>query len=188
MSDTGRPAPPPATVPASPAEPAEPRDDTGPSVTCTLDEFRADLRTYMIERFHSDEITRAELNQFLRRFGLPTCDAPIRVHYTLTGHVEIDVAADDGVDSVGFTVGVDLTEIDMLVDASDEHDAVVKVYPSAPVGLVVYTVSGHYDVTATDPGHAATDANSHLYPDLSHLVGVREGTDHFEVRFRTEVR
>ena len=36
-----------------------------------LDEFRADLRSHMIERCHRDEISRAQLNQFLHRFGLP---------------------------------------------------------------------------------------------------------------------
>ncbi len=165
----------------------QPDTPAGHDIT-TLDEFRTDLRDYMIQRFRDDEMSRADLNQFLRRFGLPTCEAPIRVHYTLTGHVEIDVTAGNGVDRASFTVGADLTELDMLVDGSDRHDAMVKVYPSTPVGVVLYTLSGHCDVTAPDPGYAATEANSYLYPDLSHLVGVREGTDHFDVRFRTEVR
>lgn len=165
-----------------------PRDDSGPGAHTTLEGFRAELRGYMVERFRADEITRAELNQFLRRFGLPTCDAPIRVHYTLTGHVDIDVAAGDGVDRAAFAVGVDLTGIDLFVDGSDVHDGVVKVYPSAPVGVVLYTVWGHYDVTTPDPAYAATEANSYLYPDLSELVGVREGSDHCDVHVRTDIR
>ena len=188
------PAVPTSTEPTRHAEPPE-ADVPNPAdrgASTTLDQFRADLRSDLIERFRNDEMSRAELNQVLRRFGLPTCDGPIRVHYTLTGHVEIDVpagdAGGDGVDRASCTVGVDLTQIDMLVDGSSQHDALVKVYPSVPVGVVLYTVSGHYDVTAPDTGSAAADANSYLYPDLSGLVGVRDGTDHFEVRFRTEVR
>src|SRR5438552_3623076 len=82
------------------------------------------------------------------------------------------LTAGDGVDRAAFTVGVDLAQVDLLVDGSSHHQATVKVYPSVPVGLVVYTVTGHYDVTAVEPGFAATEANSYLYPDLSHLVGV----------------
>ncbi len=189
------PAVPTCTEPTCTAEPPDAavtnRGDGGPGDSTVLDQFRADLRGYLIERFRDDEMSRADLNRFLRRFALPTCEAPIRVHYTLTGHVEIDVPAGDtgdGVDRASFTVGVDLTQIDMLVDGSSQHEALVKVYPSVPVGVVLYTVSGHYDVTTPDPGYAATEANSYLYPDLSGLVGAREDTDHFEVRFRTEVR
>jgi hypothetical protein len=154
-----------------------------------LQQLRADLRDYLIGRFRADEISRDDLNAVLRRFGLPTCEAPIRVRYVLSGHVEIEVIADARLDRGRFTGGVDLAEIDLVVDGSATHDATVTVYPSAPVGLVLYTVRGHYDVTAPDPASAASDAISSLYPDLSDLVGqVREGTDHFDVRVRTQVR
>jgi hypothetical protein len=154
----------------------------------TLRRLRVRLRAHLLGRFRRDELGRDELNTVLRGFSLPTLDAPIRVHYTLTGSIEIDVTAAEGVDRAAFTVGVDLAQVDLLVDGSAHHQATVKVYPSAPIGLVVYTVTGHYDVTAAEPGFAATEANSYLYPDLSHLVGVREGTDSFHVDVRTEVR
>jgi len=153
-----------------------------------LRRLRVRLREHLLGRFRRDELDRDELNTLLRGFTLPTLDTPIRVHYTLTGSVEIDVAAGDGVDRVACTVGVDLAQVDLLVDGSAHHQATVKVYPSVPVGLVVYTVTGHYDVTAAEPGSAATEANSYLYPDLSHLVGVREGTDSFHIDVRTEIR
>jgi hypothetical protein len=164
------------------------RASGGRRAIASLEMFRANLRGYMVHQFRQGELDRDTLNQFLRRFDLETCDAPVRVHYTLTGCVEIDVIAGDGVDRSTFTVGPDLDAIDLLVDGSSEHDALVKVYPSAPVGQVTYTVSGHYDVTAPDTGDAAIEARSYLCPDLSAVRGVREDTDHFQLDVRTEVR
>ena len=169
-------------------DPGQHDDRCSGTARAALDQLRADLSGHLVGRFRHGELGRDELNQLLRRFGLATLHAPIRVHYTLTGRVEIDVASDDGVDRDAFTVGADLAELDLLVEGSARHDARVTVYPSAPVGLVVYTVTGHYDVTGPDPGYAATEARSYLYPDLSHLVGVREDTDWFQVDVRTEVR
>jgi len=163
------------------------RVSEGQRAIAALELFRADLRGHLVYQFWQGELDRDELNQFLRRFNLPTCDAPVRVQYTVNGSVEIDVAAGDGVDRDAFTVGVDLSQIDLLVDGSEQHDASVKVYPSTPVGLVVYTVTGHYDVTAPDTGHAATEARSYLFPDLSALIGVREHADQFRIDVRTEV-
>ena len=160
----------------------------GRRAIASLEQFRSNLRGYMVHQFRQGELDRDALNQFLRRFDLQTCDAPVRVHYTLTGSVEIDVTAGDGRDRAAFTIGPDLDGVDPRVDGSDEHDALVKVYPSTPVGLVAYTVTGHYDVTAPDTGYAATEARSYLHPDLSAVTGVREDTNHFRLDVRTEVR
>lgn len=163
------------------------RASGGRRAIASLEQFRSNLRGYLVHQFRQGELDRDALNQFLHRFDLETCDALVRVHYTLTGSVEIDVAAGE-VDRAAFILGPDLTGVDLRVNGTDEHDALVKIYPSAPVGLLAYTVTGHYDVTAPDTGYAATEARSYLHPDLSAVTGVREDTNQFRLDVRTEVR
>src|SRR5262249_41833998 len=125
-----------------------------------LPRLPAKLRDHLLDQFRPDWLGPAALNTLLRGFHPPPYHTPRRVHYPPAGR---------GAARHGRRLGRVArrgrpAQVVLVVDGSAHPQARVKVSPSVPVGLVVYPISGHYDVTAPQPGFAATEANSYLSP------------------------
>ncbi|GAB1690707.1 hypothetical protein [Krasilnikovia sp. M28-CT-15] len=84
------------------------------------------IRVYAIQRHLAGDICRGGLNDFLREFELGEYEPLVRVRYTITGSYLVRAGSehDAATDARGY-LGVDLDNVDDVVEDSDAHEVVV---------------------------------------------------------------
>jgi hypothetical protein len=91
-----------------------------------LDEDQAQHR-HVLECIRDDAIDRHRegnfcadgLNEFLRTFNLPEYNPRVRVTYSIRGRYEVQSSESDARDDAEGRLGVDLTDLDDVIDGSD---------------------------------------------------------------------
>jgi hypothetical protein len=108
--------------------------DTAEQRRTELDQLRASqartlagIRDYAIDQYRDDEINRGVLDAFLARFDLDPYQPRVKVTYTITGSFEVDSDNTDEVENnVEEYLGVDLDDVDDVVEYSDEFSVSVR--------------------------------------------------------------
>jgi hypothetical protein len=108
--------------------------DTAEQRRTELDQLRASqartlagIRDYAIDKYRNDEINRGVLDAFLARFDLDPYQPRVKVTYTITGSFEVDSDNTDEVENnVEEYLGVDLDDVDDVVEYSDEFSVSVR--------------------------------------------------------------
>ena len=87
----------------------------------------AGIRDYVIADYRADEFSRDVLDAFLARFDLDPYQPRVKVAYTITGSFEVDSDnADEVENNVEEYLGVDLDDVDDIVEYSDEFSVSVR--------------------------------------------------------------
>jgi hypothetical protein len=78
------------------------------------------VREYAIEKHREGSICQDGLNEFLRMFDLPEYSPRVRVSYVIRGSYEVDSSASDIREDAEEHLGVDLADIDAVIDGSED--------------------------------------------------------------------
>jgi hypothetical protein len=132
----------------------------------------ADVRRYVIEAYHNQDVQRDAVNRFLLAFDLPEYTENVEVSYAVRGKHQVitkDVAAARTAALTGLTVN--LSEVDDVVDLSDSHRVIVEGAGvlNGPNGLagceIRWLVIGSYEVTVGSLEAIETDGRDYLRID-----------------------
>jgi hypothetical protein len=77
------------------------------------------IRDYAIDRHREGNFCADGLNEFLRTFNLPEYNPRVRVTYSIRGRYEVQSSESDARDDAEGRLGVDLTDLDDVIDGSD---------------------------------------------------------------------